>query len=116
MANFILIGGTPVPIQHSKARRKQSIQIGESTRAAAGNFVSTVSGEKRIWEFTSGPLTGDEEQFLRDVCALDIEIGVSGDAIGSLVTCIVHITESEFISDGTVDGFLLLMTFTVEEV
>ncbi len=113
---FLQLGGIVVPIQRTGATQRAPEKLGDRGRAYAGNWISTVRAEKRVWDFTTGPLLPQEFEDLAAVCALDAEITMSGDCVGlGIVTVIVEMGDVEFLSDGTVDGFLRIAKFTARE-
>jgi len=117
MPDFLTFNGTPVPILRDGASQRPSVKIGDSARAYDGTLRSTVRGKKRGWAVKTGPLLPAEEDTFREMVDTDDEITVNGDAVNNTpIQCRVDMGETEYISDGTVDGFLRLANFEIKEI
>lgn len=116
MANFLTFNGTPIPILRDGAKKRPPARVGDSARAYDGTLRSTVSAVKREWDVKTGPLLAADEAAIRAIINADAEVTVAGDAIGGSLTCMVEDNGSDYISDGTTDGFLFLASFTIREV
>lgn len=116
MADFLTVNGVPVPIQRDKAQRGTPERIGDSGRAANGDWLSTVRGSKRTWTMTTGYMYPADFETLEAMVKDEQEVVCNGDSMGNVDTpCIIDVTNADMPSDGTVDGFLYIATLAIKE-
>lgn len=101
---MLQIGAETLAIDEDGATQEESIFIGESTRAFAGNLRSVVRAEKRQWSFQTVYITQAQETAVRAIVANKAQVTCVVGLAGSTVTatCEVTITGSRYVRNGAV--------------
>lgn len=103
-----------VEVQTAGAQRNADERVGGRRRSFSGQLRSQVRAAKRIWSFTTGPLSLTDANALRAAIALDARRDCSGDAIGGIVECMIEVGDSPYVPDD--DNFKVFLTLTLTEV
>ncbi len=96
MADMLVISGTAVQILEDTFFRDDDETQGETTRAFAGNLISTERTAKRAYRCQALFLTTAAETTLRGLCPLGNSVTVGGEGIiGGPITANVRVSQSQ---------------------
>lgn len=111
--DFVVIAGTPYPVQVTGARKSKAHVVGHKVRAHAGNILSTVRAEFWEWPMVIGPITQEEYEVLENDVALGAIVEVSGTfQPGDTIMATVEIV-SEYTPDGL--DYQRVVNVTIEQ-
>lgn len=117
--SFLVIAGQSIPVAEGGAAERTE-RIGTQQSAFAGNLLSSIRAEKRVWPVTTGFLLQSEYDDLRASLALGAHVVCAGDMIGAApVTCAaVEIGDGAYVTVTSSDGlgFMRTLAFTLREV
>lgn len=90
---FLTIAGVTYEVERQGAREGTPERIGEEIRAFAGNLLSTVRAEKRVWDYRVPLLSTSARNTLRTAIANGVIVSVSGEQVGAAKDCVVSVED-----------------------
>lgn len=113
--SFITVAGIDLLIQEGGAKVGKPEKVGKSVRSFAGNLRSTQSAAKRLWSFTTAPMTAAAIATLHTAAPDGSFVVCTGVALDSAnVTCEINYESEGFLIDQI--SFTREVTFTLREV
>src|SRR5690348_391712 len=110
---FLTIAGITVRV--AEASEEEPIRIGSESMAYAGNTLSDIQDERRVWSVTTRLLVAADAAAIRTAIANGAFVTVNGDLVENVArTCTVAIMGTSFVKVASV-GYKLRLSLSIRE-